>query len=92
MIEMDPNNFTRKLPKEKREKAVHATTKILKNQSVEFIKTSPSVGFFLFYFQAVKFGRVFMRRLWGFVNDFPQKMQKKALKRIPIWVREDLQW
>lgn len=33
-----------------------------------------------------------MRRLWDFVNLFPRTAKKTMQKKIPAWVREDLQW
>ena len=33
-----------------------------------------------------------MRRLWDFINHFPRDRLKTTLRRIPAWVREDLEW
>ena len=48
--------------------------------------------FLFFCSQAVQLGKVFMRRLWDFVNEYPQTATKLTRRRIPGWVREDLEW
>ena len=70
-IEIDTRNFTARLPNDKLEKAVKATNKVLVEQSVTFLDIQSLVGFLSFCFQAVHLGRVFMRRLWDFVNEYP---------------------
>ena len=50
------------------------------------------MGFLLFYSQIVRLQKVFMQRLWDFVNEFPYTATKLTKKRIPTWVREDLAW
>ncbi len=37
-------------------------------------------------------GRVFMRRLWDFINHYPRDAIRSTLRRIPAWEREDLEW
>lgn len=91
-IEVDTNTFTAKLPREKLEKARTATARILKEKSVSFLKMQSLVGFLSFCSQAVRLGRVFMMRLWDFVNLFPRSASRTDRKRIPAWVRQDLQW
>lgn len=67
-IEIDTRSFTAKLPDEKLEKAVRATSKVLAEQSVTFLDIQFLVGFLSFCSQAVRLSRVFMRRLWDFLN------------------------
>lgn len=62
-IEIDTSCFTARLPKEKLEKATRATAKILGQKSVSFIDMQSFVGFLSFSSQAVRLGRVFIRRL-----------------------------
>ncbi len=50
------------------------------------------MGFLLFCSQAVRLGRVFIRRLWDIINHFPRAGPRTTLRRIPAWVREDLEW
>ncbi len=50
------------------------------------------MGFLSFCSQAVRLGRVFMRRLWDFTNHYPRDGTRSYLRRIPVWVREDLEW
>lgn len=33
-----------------------------------------------------------MRRLWDFINQYPRSATKTTRRRIPAWVREDLDW
>ncbi len=34
-----------------------------------------------------------MRRLWDFINHYPRDVTRSTLRRIPVWMREDLeQW
>ena len=33
-----------------------------------------------------------MRRLWDFINHYPRGGPKSKLRKIPAWVREDLEW
>lgn len=56
-----------RLPAEKLEKAIKATEKVLANQSVAFLDIQSRVSFLSFCSQ-VRLGRVFMRRLWDFIN------------------------
>lgn len=53
-----------RLPAEKLEKAIKATEKVLANQSVAFLDIQSRVSFLSF----CSLGRVFMRRLWDFIN------------------------
>ena len=89
-IDVDTNPFTARLPAEKLEKARKATEKLLKDKLVSFYEMQSLVGFLSFCSQAVRLGRVFMRRLWDFVNLFPHTATKQTRKRLPAWVREDI--
>lgn len=62
-IKMNTASFTARLPADKLEKAVKATAKVLSQKAVSFIDIQSLVGFHSFYSQAVRLGRVFMRRL-----------------------------
>lgn len=46
----------------------------------------------MFCSQVVRLGRVFMGRLGDFINHFPRVEPRTTLRRIPAWVREDLEW
>lgn len=91
-IERDTSWFTARLPTDKLEKAIKATLKVLSQKAVSFIDIQSLVGFLSFCSQAVRLGRVFMRRLWDFINHYPRGGPKSTLRRIPTWVREDLEW
>lgn len=67
-IKVDTSYFIACLPKEKLDKATRAITKVLSQKSVSFIDMQLLVGFLLFYLQVVRLGRVFMKRLWDFIN------------------------
>lgn len=90
-IEIDTTSFTARLSSEKLEKTIDATSKILKERFVSFIDIQSLIGFLSFCSQAVRLGRVFMRRLWDFINHFPRGAQKTSLRRISTWVREDIE-
>ena len=91
-IEIDTSSFTARLPADKLEKTIRATLKVLSQKAVSFIDIQSLVGFLFFCSQAVKLGRVFMRKLWDFINHYSRSGPKSTLKRIPAWVREDLEW
>lgn len=91
-IEIDTKNFIARLPNEKLAKAVKATSKFLAKQLVTFLDIQSLVGFLSYCSQAVRLGRVFMRRLWNFVNEYPRSATKLTRRRIPAWVKEDLEW
>lgn len=91
-IEIDTKSFIARLPNEKLDKAIKATSKVLAEQSVTFLDIQSLVGFLSFCSQAVCLGRVFMRRLWDFVNEYPRTATKLTRRRIPMWVRENLEW
>lgn len=87
-IEIDTMSFTARLPTEKLDKAVKATARVFTEQSVSLLDMQSFVGFLSFCSQAVCLGRVFMRRLWDFINQFPQTATKLTRRRIPNWVKE----
>ena len=89
-IEIDTSCFIARLSKEKLEKATRVIAKVLSQKSVSFIDMQSLVGFLSFCSQAVRLGRMFMRRLWDF-NHFPRTGPRTTLRRIPAWVREDLE-
>lgn len=91
-IEIDIKKFIVKLPDEKLEKAVKATSKILAKQLVTFPDIQFLVEFLSFCSQAVRLGRIFMQRLCDFVNEYPWAATKLARRKIPGWIREDLKW
>lgn len=82
-IEIDTSSFTAQLSKEKLEKAHDIITKILKEKSISFLDMQSLVGFLSFCSQAVKLGRVFIRRLWNFINHFSRTAPQTMRKRIP---------
>lgn len=91
-IEIDTKSFTARLPNEKLNKAIKATGKVLAKQSATFLDIQSLVGFLSFCSQAVRLGRVFMQRIWDFVNEYPRTATKLTQRRIPAWVKEDLEW
>ncbi len=91
-IEVDTSCFTARLPKKKLDKVTRATAKVLSQRSVSFIDMQSLVGFLSFCAQAFMLGCVFMRRLWDFINHFPRAGPRTILRKIPAWVREDLEW
>ena len=91
-IEIDTSLFTARLPADKLEKAIRTTLKVLSEKAVSFIDIQSIVEFLSFCFQAVRLGRVFMRRLWDFISHYPRGGPKSTLRRIPAWVREHLEW
>ncbi len=91
-IEIDTSSVTARLLIDKLEKAIKVTAKILNQKSISFIDMQLLIGFLSFCSQAVKLGRVFTRRLWDFTNHYPCNGPRTTLKKIPAWVREDLEW
>ncbi len=66
-IEVDTYSFTTRRSRNKLEKAILASSKVLSQKAVSYIGIQSLVGFLSFCFQAVRLGRVFMRRLWDFI-------------------------
>lgn len=62
-IEIDISCFIARLSKEKLEKTTKAIAKVLDQNSVRFIDLQLLNGFLLFCLQAVRLGRIFMRKL-----------------------------
>ncbi len=91
-IEVDTSSFTARLPRDKLEKAILASSKVLSQEAVSYIDIQSLVGFLSFRSQAVRLGRVFMRKLWDFINHYPRDATRSTLRRISVWVREDLEW
>ncbi len=63
-IEVHTSLFMARLPWEQLEKAILASLKVLSQKTVSYIDIQSLVGFLSFCYQAVRLGRVFMRRLW----------------------------
>ena len=74
-IEVDTSSFTSRLPWDKLEKAILASSKVLSQKTVSYIDIQSLVRFLSFCSQAVRLGRVFMRRLWDFINHYPVTRQ-----------------
>ncbi len=91
-IEVETSSFTARLPGNKLEKAILASSKILSQKAVSYIDIQSFVGFLSFCAQAVRLGCVFIRRLWDFINHYPCVATMSTLRRISVWVREDLEW
>ncbi len=91
-IKVDTSSFTARLPKDKLEKAILASSKVLSQKAVSYIDIQSLVRFFSFCSQAVRLGRVFMKRLRDFINYYSRNATRSTLRRIPVWVREDLEW
>lgn len=91
-VEINTSLFTAQLLADKLNKAINATTKVLCQKAVRFINIQSLVGFLSFCSQAVRLGRVFMRRLWDLINLYPRDGPRITLRRIPAWVKEDLEW
>ena len=91
-IEVDTSKFTAHLPHEKLEKVKNTTSKILRLESVSFIDIQSMVGFLSFCSQAVRLGRVFIRRLWDFINHYLRSTPRATLRRILALVGENLEW
>ncbi len=91
-IEVDTSSFTTRLPRDKLEKAILASSKVPSQKVVSYIDIQSLVGFLSFCSQAVRLGRVFMRRLWDFINHYPCDATRSTLRKIPVWVREYLKW
>lgn len=90
-IKVDISNFLARLLKEKIDKAVKATKKILKKKFVSFTDMQLLVGFLSFCSQVVNLEQVFMQRLWDFINQYLCSAAKISLRRTLAWVRENLE-
>lgn len=75
-IEIDIRKLIVRLPNNKLEKAVKVLSNILAKQFVTFPKIQSLVKFFSFCSQAMHLGRLFIRKLWDFVNEYPQSAAK----------------
>ncbi len=86
------SSFTAQLLRDKLGKAILASSKVLSQKAVSYIGIQLLVGFFSFCSQAVRLGRVFMKRLWDFINHNSRDATRSTFRRIPVWVRENLEW
>ena len=91
-MEVDTSSSTARLPRDKLEKAILVSSKVLSQKAVSYINIQSLIGFLCFCSQAVGLGHMFMRRLWDFISHYPCDATRSTLKRIPVWVREDLEW
>ena len=91
-IEIDTNTFEARLPKEKLDQAITATMEALMQQSISLHDAQSLTGFLSFCSQAVRLGRVFMRRLWDFVASYPPHCRSTIRRKIPSGVMDDLHW
>lgn len=71
------------LSEDKLEKAIRATIKVLSQKAVSFINMQLLMEIFIFYWQVVRFGYIFMKKLWDFMNFYLQDRPKTMLKKIP---------
>ncbi len=62
-MEVDTALYTAQLPKDKLEKAILASSKVLSQKAVSYIHIQSLVRFLSFCSQAVRLGRRFMRKL-----------------------------
>ena len=79
-------------PADKLEKSIRATLKVLSQKTVSFIDIHSLLGFLSFGSQAVRLGRIFMIKLWDLINHYPRRGPKFTIRRIPAWVRKDVEW
>lgn len=91
-IEIDTNTFEARLPKAKLDQAITATMEALTQRSLSLHDAQSLTGFLSFCSQAVRLGRVFMRRLWDFVASYPLHCMPCLRRKIPPGVVEDLHW
>lgn len=71
VIEFDIRNFIAKLLDETLKKTVMRTTRILAKKSVSLLDILIQGGFHSFCSQLVRLEKVFVIRLWDFVNEYP---------------------
>ncbi len=90
-IEVDSSSFTALPPRDRLEKAILASSKVLSQKAVSYINIQSLVGFLYFCSQAVRLGPKFMRRLWDFINYYPRDATRSTLRGIQVWMREDLE-
>lgn len=78
-IKVDTSYFIVRLPKKKLDKTTRVTAKVLNQKLVSFIVMQSLVEFLSFCLQAVRLGRVFMKRLWDFINYFSRAEPRTIL-------------
>lgn len=82
-IEIDSSLFIARLPIDKLKKAIGDKSKVLGQKAISFIDIESLIRFFSFCSQAVKLSRVFMRKLWDFINHYSHDVPRSTLRRIP---------
>lgn len=92
-IKVDISTFTARLPQDKLERAIRRTSEALSDSSnsISYLDIQSLVGFLSFWSQAARLERGFMRWLWDYVNYFPRGASRIMRRRIPSWVRDDLE-
>lgn len=91
-IEVDTNTFEARLPIDKLSRAIASTHSALTQHSLSLHDAQSLSGFLSFCSQAVRLGRVFMRRLWDFVASYPPHCSQSTRRKLPAGVVEDLNW
>lgn len=91
-IEIDTNLFVARIPTDKLQRARESTGLALSKESLTLHEAQSLTGFLSFCAQVVRLGWVFMRKLWDFIASYPAGSSRFAKRRIPVYVRADLQW
>lgn len=90
-LEIDTSLFTAQLPVNKREKKNKVTLKGFSQEMVSFINIQSLIRFLSFCFQAIRRGRVFIKKRWNFINHYLCDKLKFMPKKISTWVKKYLE-
>ena len=91
-IKIDTVLMIARLPIDKLERAIQATSIALAQTSITLELAENLGGFLTFCANVIQLGRVYMRYIWTFIAAYPQNSPKNLKRKIPAIVRSDLLW
>lgn len=75
-IEINIKTFIAKLLDKKLKNMAKVTSKILAKQSATFLEMQFLAKSLFFYLQVVYLGKVFIKKLWDYINEYPYAITK----------------
>lgn len=90
-IKINIRNFIPKLQNNKLKKAVKVINKVLAKQLVIFFNIQSLMKFLFFSFQTLFLSRVFIEKLWDFINKYPRSAAKFTRKKILASIKKDFE-
>ena len=91
-VEIDSVLMVARLPADKLQKVLDRTTVALEHTSISLDDIEKLSGYLSFCATVVRLGWVYMRNIWTFIASFPNRHHRQMRRRLPLSVRDDIQW